>query len=414
MTDGKLVCWGLLILNLIGGTCLQASWFYTFETSSANLGQGLAGLTLVENASVMGGLPAASTFLPEGLHGLVGVSSLKGVIQFDAEHDDFSSKSKNQENVGGYGYAAWHGNIAGQNIAIGVAQFFPYFVSLQWPTGWVGRHVVESFNMTIGTTSPVISWRLADQISIGAGANFTSLAMQMEKQIVLADNIEIQSSLGGSGKATGFNVSLFVRHDHFSYGLNYVSDLKIKSKGNVRFDTKGVPSFTGKFPDGTIAFNVQLPSRYNFGFSFYEKPVLPAYFVEISFTQLNWSDFENLAIQFDHQLPKKEEVYQKSWQDTVQARVGGFYRIFPQIKLRGGINYDNKPLPTSETDPLVSDGAGRWQLGTGIGLEFDYFTWDLSFAHILQNLAENPTDENMPGNYRGTFQVASMSVGGRW
>lgn len=54
-------------------------------------------------------------------------------------------------------------------LAVGVGFFTPYGSSMNWGDNWSGAHLVQQINLTAYTVQPTVSFKICDNLSIGAG-----------------------------------------------------------------------------------------------------------------------------------------------------------------------------------------------------------------------------------------------------
>jgi long-subunit fatty acid transport protein len=79
------------------------------------------------------------------------------------------------------------------------------------------------------------------------------------------------------------------------------------------------------------------------------------------------------------------------WKNTSTLRFGSSYDLFENFQLRGGVDLDKTPIPSSTLSPAIP-GADWLALTAGIGYKWTKFTIDAGYmAVIYKNRRVNNT-----------------------
>src|SRR5690606_23794656 len=149
----------------------------------------------------------------------------------------------------------------------------------------------------------------------------------------------------------------------------------------ARFDRPaGLPApLAAAFADTGARASVDLPESVSVG-GYAE--LTPRWAVMGDVTWMRWSRFEELRIRFDNPL-QGDSVTPENWDDTVRVSVGATYRYNDAWKFRGGVAYDESPVPTAFRTPRIPDADRIW-LAFGVQYKPNrHSSWDFGFAHLF-------------------------------
>jgi long-chain fatty acid transport protein len=244
----------------------------------------------------------------------------------------------------------------GLTAAIGL--YAPYGLGTRWPSDWVGRG--EAINTSIQTIvlNPAVGYRLPiDGVNIMVGGGVMMMVYSQVKLSRAVTDLVPEGTFSLTGDqndmATGYNVGILIQpNDMISIGFTYRSKFKVEYSGTASFNN--LP--TSGFPPGiTGRTKIYMPANLAVGLNV--KPIKNLN-LEADYVWYEWSSFKRLAIDFDQQtaLLKNLDI-PRNYINSSQIRVGGEYiDAFTQgLTLRGGISYDNSPIPNFTTDPTLPD-----------------------------------------------------------
>ena len=171
-------------------------------------------------------------------------------------------------------------------------------------------------------------------------------------------------------------------------------------------------AFTAVLADTDVSAAVDLPATLSLSLT---TQVAPKWDLMADVTWTQWSSFKELRIKFDNPL-KADSVQPENWDDTYKVSVGFNYRHNAQWTLRGGIAYDQTPIPDAESrTPRIPGNDRKW-----IAAGFSYavspeLTADFAVAHLfVSDTSIDATDaafgHNLSGTYESDINIVSAQV----
>lgn len=87
-------------------------------------------------------------------------------------------------------------------LAVGVGFFTPNGSSMNWGDNWSGAHLVQSINLKAYTVQPTVSWKICDNLSIGAGLMITWGSFDLSRSMLPTSSGNLTAA-GGLQLASG-------------------------------------------------------------------------------------------------------------------------------------------------------------------------------------------------------------------
>jgi len=297
-------------------------------------------------------------------------------------------------------------------LHVGIGVNNPYGLGTEWPREWAGKFLTTKVDLKTFFITPTVSYRLTDQLSVGAGVNVVTGSVLLEKavsvsSVALPASPLASISMGASG--VGFNVGVMYKPlDILSIGLSYRSQVKTDATGNVSF----TPNYVALgFPNGAVSTTLTLPATGFAGVAFTPIKNLE---LEIDYQYIGWSSYNELAIEFKSNNTRT--VSPKNYENTYMIRFGGEY-TFDMLHLRAGYYYDRSPVKTEYVEPLLPDASRN---GFNIGLGYDItpeFSIDVAYLFIKfdQRVVTNSIPENsFDGTYTSYADLIGVNFGYRF
>lgn len=245
--------------------------------------------------------------------------------------------------------------------------------------------------------SPSLGFRVTDKASIGAGFDIQRAYAEFNSVGTLGTP-EFDSTSTNKANDTGYGFHLGALYEFTPdtrVGLSYHSQVVHHLTGSSHLDGP-VPDYLtgGSLISHHALANLTLPPYT--ALSIYDK-VKPQVALMGSVIYTQWSTFQTLRLQnvagvqdftpgtnIDVVIP---EHYHNTWNVTV----GSEYYITPAVTLRGGIGYDESPIPDAyrniqlpDNDRYVIALGGHYQATKTVGV-------DLGWTHFfLRNASINP------------------------
>lgn len=138
--------------------------------------------------------------------------------------------------------------------------------------------------------------------------------------------------------------------------------------------------FSGDVASGSggVSTEITLPANFGIGISYRPVSNLTLAF-DVDYTK--WSSFDKIPLEFKDLVlaiggfipidTVEADTLIEEWSNTTRYSFGVEYRVMPALMLRGGIYYDESPVPDTTITPLIPD------IGNKIGLNAG-FTYDLT------------------------------------
>lgn len=357
--------------------------FQLAEQNATGLGRAYSGEGAIgDNASVLGRNPAAMTLLKRPALSL-------GAIHVNPEIDVEGKPTPTQA-----GQAA---GLPTQSDDIGDSAVVPFFyyvqpLNEQWTAGFgaftnyglsttyqdnhfageaAGSTSLETINL-----NPSIAFKANKHISIGAGFNavYADAEIIRHAGILVAGNPAPSSTevvnLTGDDWGYGWNLGILLEaDDNNRWALTYRSEVDLTLEGDFSNTLQGIKS------PGSVDLTLPAIAEVS-GFH----QIQPNWALHYGVMWTEWSSFKELKAvspQGD-QLFQKEEGFDNSW----RVSAGATHQLNDQWTLRGGIAYDQSPVPESARSISIPDVDRTWYT---LGATYAYnqnLSFDAAFAFL--------------------------------
>jgi len=421
--------------------------------SAKQSGMGHTGIALKLGAESMHFNPAGMAFMNKGFSFSAGISGIFADISCDS-----GAKTWNTDNPIGtpaYFYAAYKPT---DNLAFGLAFTTPYGNSLEWGKNWAGAHMVQDVSLKAYYFQPTVSYRVLDNLSIGAGMMIMTGSFDLNKGLIargflnpLANGIEAKTgglipnpfdasyndvvpasvNLNGDAEiAYGFNIGiLYDFNDKLSFGLSYRSKISAdveKGEAEISYYDNAVQGYftnvnaaligLGQDPvlppldKGTFAASLPMPANTTLGVAFKanEKLTLTA---DIQYVE--WSEYKELGFDFSPSVLDGADVHiKKNYDNTFIYRLGAEYVRSEMFTFRAGAYFDETPV---DTDNYYPETPGMNKLGLSVGSTITLMEGldiDLALLYIkgfdIDGTVEDPNPFVPNTQYAGTYSSTAF------
>jgi long-chain fatty acid transport protein len=320
-----------------------------------------------------------------------------------------------------------------EDFTLGLGVNAPFGLETNYDDDWVGRyHAIDSELLTVNV-NPAVAWQVDRWLAVGAGLQIQYADAELSNAIdfgtigtALPPMLGLPSIPGAipgdpsqDGKATlngddwgfGWNLGFLVTPtDNTRFGFAYRSKIKHKIEGSTDFDRSAIgdalAGATGLFVDSGAEASLTLPDSYNFGFAW---DIDPRWTVMGEYQLTRWSEFDELRIRFDNPV-QPDSVTDESWEDSHFIAAGVTFRPSSSWAIRGGVAFDDTPVPDSTRTPRVPDESRYWIAVGASYAPFDWLTLDAGYTHIFVNDAEVDLAATDTGNtFRGGLTASYNS-----
>ena len=271
-------------------------------------------------------------------------------------------------------------------VSIGIGSFAHFGLGVEWPKYWEGRFTPGTTKTVLTTTSisPVIAFKLLENLSIGLGPYIQYFDIQLNNLVFIAPPTPplipnsnraqtVDASLTANnwdwGWQAGFRLKII---DGLTFGAAYLSEVRHKitdGEQEIRSLTNGALILTQGF-----SAEFTLPATLRLGLAWQRDP----WTIEAGAQWTEWSSYKTLQANFDNGTSLASP---KNWRNAWLWRIGAQYRVNKYLDLRAGFLYDETPIPSDTLDPLVPSGDRKGFCG-GFGLHLGGFTVDTGYNYI--------------------------------
>jgi long-chain fatty acid transport protein len=237
--------------------------------------------------------------------------------------------------------------ILKDKLSAGIGITTPYGLSNEWEKdnafapGGSFRYAAPWYTeMKTINVNPALSYRINEQLSIGAGLDVHWSQLTF-KQYIFTGGPDANLKARGDGYGFGGNAGItweFIPGHRVA--ATYRSPVRVEYDGTTKTDILGNSDFATTITFPTIislAYGVELTKDIR---------------VEISGEWLQFSNFKTLSIQALNTTINTPE----NWKNTFTVGFGGDWKVCENWTVRGGYQYYMSPVPDSTFSPTIPDG----------------------------------------------------------
>ena len=295
-------------------------------------------------------------------------------------------------------------------LKYGMAVYTPFGSAIEWEKGWTGRFAVTSSELTTIYFQPTVSYKINEQVGIGAGFVYGYGKVNFQRDIPVIDNKGDYSTatLEGSGSGYGFNAGIYYKpSERVSFGLTYRSEVKMEvEKGKATFSVPA--SLATSFPNGNFSASVPMPQIITFGTA-----LEPCSKLRFAFdaSLIGWKSFDTLAFDYENNTPSLEDTKSpRNYKNAYSTRLGAEYSINSRLEARAGIKLLVSPIKDGYVTPEVPD-ATHVNYSTGLGYNMGRgLNVDLSFTFQSMKRKDTNIETQMNGTYKTYIFMPGISL----
>ncbi len=393
----------IALLFFMTSTALWAGGYQVSLHGQKQIGMGLIGTSLNLDASASFYNPGALALMPDKLSIQAGASGIFASTAFQMkEPSAYQAKTDNPLGTPFYFYAA---GMITDKLAAGLAVNTPYGNSLKWEDGWAGRFLIDEISLMALTIQPTLSYKLTDNLSVGAGFIYTIGNVELKRALPVQDHeTEGHVAIEGSTTNFGFNAGILYASDMgLNIGISYRSRIDMEvDDGDATFFVPA--SLKPSFPDSKVATMLPLPANLDMGLSY---QVTPDLMIGMALNYVFWDAYKELEFEFE----QNQDLNNKSpreFSNTLILRLGGQYRVNESLYLRAGGYYDPSPVNDIYFSPETPSLDNLAFTGGLSFLPMQNLSIDLSLLFILGLEGER---EFAPANFGGTYKSTVLIPG---
>jgi len=352
----------LAVTALLAASQVHAAGFQVSEHSASGLGRAFAGEAAIgDDAASLARNPALMATFDKAQLSVVG-SYVSPEINIENALGDANDVAPAQAVP-----AMYYIQPINEQWAAGLAIYSNYGTGTEYENDYIHGSGAGTTHIVSVNFNPNISYRVNEQLSVGAGVSFVYATAELERNFgAPGQGVPVDtsvSSMEGDGYGFGWNVgALYEINKNNRLGISYKSKVKTELEGEYTGTASSDGHLGGltKTVDGTLDIN--LPSILEV--SGYHK-LTDKFAVSYSWMYTTWSDFGDIVAESADCgngltpgsvpgvcLEKKEDFNNSS-----RYAVGGEYYLSEAITLRAGYAFDEQ---AGEASLSIPDTDRQW------------------------------------------------------
>ena len=258
------------------------------------------------------------------------------------------------------------------------------------------------------TVSPVIAYKVSDQLSVGLTLNFNYGLLNIKKPGIG----QYSEELSGTGFGATLGV-MFKPTENLSFGATFKLPTKIKLSGDAEM---AGAALLGLATSSEAEREATWPLWFGVGVAWNATDKLTIC-VDAQYT--NWQKFDEIPITYDaswemaKQIPVYGAGFQNAfdlqWEDAVQIRFGAQYQVSESLALRAGYYSDPTVAPENTLNILLPQHTYQ-VICFGGGYSSGSIRFDFCVEYLMGKERTSPLTAPMPGTYGMNILVPSIAV----
>ncbi|QFI39210.1 long-chain fatty acid transporter [Moritella marina ATCC 15381] len=362
----------LAVTALLAASQVHAAGFQVSEHSASGLGRAFAGEAAI-------GDDAASLARNPALMATFDKAQLSVVGSYVTPEIDVTSTTPgldtNDVAPAQAVPAMYYIQPINEKVAVGLAIYSNYGTGTEYPDDYAAGAIAGTTHIVSVNFNPNISYRLNEQLSVGAGVSLVYATAELERNVGYTGTLLPQdtnaATMEGDGYGFGWNVgALYEINKNNRLGISYKSKVKTELEGDYKGTSTSAASrgdttagalspFVGqKTVDGTLDIN--LPSILEV--SGYHK-LTDKFAVSYSWMYTTWSDFGDIEAKgaecndITGAGPGTCLVKKEDFNNSSRYAIGGEYYLSEAFTLRAGYALDEQ---AGEATLSIPDTDRHW------------------------------------------------------
>jgi long-chain fatty acid transport protein len=246
-------------------------------------------------------------------------------------------------------------NLGGARIGMSITA--PAGLAKRWKSNYQ-KAVAEEFSLAVFEFNPVVSYTIADKVSIAAGPR-----MLYADATVRSDasglGMQLSRDMDGDTIEWGWNVAVAYKPiEKLNLSATYRSNV------DLDFDDKADLNLMGYRATLDTKVSIPVPAVLAFSIAY---DVLDNLNVEFTYDRTFWSEYEKLDFDFSPNIPGNpfEPPQVRDWDDTNAFRLGVTYGVTNELDIMAGFGYDENPAPDANVSFELPD-SDAWLFSLGM------------------------------------------------
>ncbi len=238
------------------------------------------------------------------------------------------------------------------SFKFGLSIAAPFGLATRYNKNWTGRYHAIDSEVKVIDFNPSVAYKVNDKFSVGLGLSAQKISATLSQAIYTGTPKDGFAEVTGSDTSLGYNLGLaYSLNDSTRFSLSYRSKVAHTLDGKRKLKNVGAKS-------GKVDAKAKITLPETVSLSAF-KQINDKFDVMASVRWTNWSRFDELRVSYGDGSP--DSVTDESWNDSWSVSLGGDYHLSEKLTLRGGIAYDQTPIPNAKhTTPRIPDGDRVW------------------------------------------------------
>jgi len=301
------------------------------------------------------------------------------------------------------------------NLSAGFGLYTPYGSKVEWEKDWAGSHLVNNIDLSSIFLQPTVAYKVNDNFSVGGGPIVAISSVELNRNL----STSLQDENGDRSNVTiedkgiidyGYSIgALFKLTDKLNYGINYRSEIIVKSEGDATF--RNIPdALEPIFVNGDYTAELPLPAELTIGFTY---QLNPKALIAFDYNYTFWDVYDDLTVEFESVTDpdRASSSNPRNYKNSSVYRLGLQYEQSSKLQLRTGIYYDETPIRDGYFAPETPRGDA---IGFTAGMTLQLaknLEMDLSGLYLYFDEEENSYDFSSEGRFEGEYKVNAWALG---
>lgn len=360
-----------------------------------------------EDASIAFFNPAGISWIPSKLSIALGGFGASNKVTFQNTNTLQSTTTDNPIGTPIYAAIAYK---ATDKVSVGFSFSTPFGSTIQWPSDWEGREMVQKMELKSFYFQPMVSVKLADWMSFGASYIYASGKVDWDKAVTqFGGELNINDE---KAKGHGYGFGFYFRpNQKLDLSVAYRSPVDMKAKnGRATFRLPGTTpgQLLGLDANGQDKFTATLPlvEEYTLGLTY---KITPKWLVSADFNYHGWERYSQLTLDFANAPVGNQPndptilVAPKKFHNTKTFRLGTQYQFTNMIAGRLGAYYDESPYSDEHFIP-ETPSFDSYVITAGLGFKIKQFGVDIAGAYAM------PQSRDVKNDYLGFYGQAKAKA----
>ena len=251
-----------------------------------------------------------------------------------------------------------------EKMRVGFGIYVPFGLAIKYDSNWFASEHGITSDLQVIDFAPAVSYEVMDNLSLGLAVNFRKSSVFLTSHNLDHSRNEFDLEDWGVGLNVG---AMYKLSENTRFGVSFRSRSQHQIKGDA--------SLLGGMRTPTTTLPMDAPERVlanvyhrigDFGLS-----------AGVEWTR--WSRFD--ALRLNNHIGSSAEVGQR-WKNTWRGAVGLDYYHSENWTFRGGIGFDESPVPNSEWRTASIADNDRWMFSVGTSYKTGAWTVDFGYSFL--------------------------------